>query len=67
MKTIETQNAPSAIGPYSQAIITEKYIFTSGQIPLNPATGDLIDGGIIEQTEQVVKTTPKRGGLTSGL
>lgn len=55
MKTIETQNAPSAIGPYSQAIITEKYIFTSGQIPLNPATGDLIDGGIIEQTEQVIK------------
>lgn len=55
MKAIETKNAPSAIGPYSQAIVTENYIFTSGQIPLDPATGKLTDGSIAEQTEQVIK------------
>lgn len=55
MKTVETKKAPSAIGPYSQAIISGNYVFTSGQIPLDPASGDLIEGGIAEQTEQVIK------------
>lgn len=55
MKTVETKKAPSAIGPYSQAIISGNYVFTSGQIPLDPASGNLIEGGIAEQTEQVIK------------
>lgn len=55
MKTVETRNAPAAIGPYSQAVVTENYIFTSGQIPIDPAIGDLVEGGISEQTEQVIK------------
>lgn len=55
MKTVETKKAPFAIGPYSQAIISGNYVFTSGQIPLDPASGNLIEGGIAEQTEQVIK------------
>lgn len=55
METVETRNAPAAIGPYSQAVVTENYIFTSGQIPIDPAIGDLVDGGIVEQTEQVIR------------
>lgn len=55
MKTIETKNAPAAIGPYSQAITAGDFIFASGQIPLDPASGILVDGGIAEQTEQVIK------------
>ena len=55
MKIVETKNAPAAIGPYSQAIITKDLIYTSGQIPLVPETGILIDGTIKEQTEQVIK------------
>ena len=55
MKIVETKNAPAAIGPYSQAIITEDLIYTSGQIPLVPETGILIEGTIAEQTEQVIK------------
>lgn len=55
METVETRNAPAAIGPYSQAVVTGNYIFTSGQIPIDPAIGALVDGGIVEQTEQVIK------------
>lgn len=55
METIETKNAPAAIGPYSQAITAGDFIFASGQIPLDPASGILVDGGIVEQTEQVIK------------
>lgn len=52
---ISTPNAPAAIGPYSQAIETDGYLFTSGQIPINPATGE-IEGTTIEaQAEQVMK------------
>lgn len=55
MKTVETKLAPAAIGPYSQAKISGNYIFTSGQIPINPATS-LIEGKTCgEQTEQVCK------------
>lgn len=55
MNVIQTKNAPAAIGPYSQAIVTDGMIYTSGQIPLRPETGALVDGGIVEQTEQVIQ------------
>jgi len=54
-KIITTPHAPAAIGPYSQAIDTGDLIFISGQIPIVPETGKLLDGGISEQTEQVMK------------
>jgi 2-iminobutanoate/2-iminopropanoate deaminase len=52
---IQTQNAPQAIGPYSQAIRAGQLVFASGQIPIDPATGQFVAGGIAEQTEQVLK------------
>jgi 2-iminobutanoate/2-iminopropanoate deaminase len=52
---VSTPNAPKAIGPYSQAIKANGFLFTSGQIALDPATNNLIVGGIAEQTEQVLK------------
>ena len=52
---IQTDNAPKAIGPYSQAIKTSGLIFASGQIPTDPATGQFVPGGIAEQTEQAIK------------
>jgi len=55
MRVIETSKAPSAIGPYSQAILDEGIVFTSGQIPLSPETGELVGTGIREQTKQVRK------------
>ncbi len=54
-KVIATKNAPGAIGPYSQAIEVNGMLFISGQIPINPATGNIVEGGIYEQTEQVMK------------
>lgn len=55
MNIISTQNAPGAIGPYSQAIVTGGMVYTSGQIAIDPATGNMVEGGIVEQTEQVCK------------
>ncbi len=55
MQKIYTANAPSAIGPYSQAVICGKLIFTSGQIPIDPATGEIVEGSIEAQTEQICK------------
>ena len=55
MEKIETAKAPAAIGPYSQAIASGNLIYTSGQIPLVPETGEFVQGGIKEQTEQVIK------------
>ncbi len=55
MNIVSTASAPAAIGPYSQAIITGNLLFTSGQIPINPETGDVVEGGIVEQTEQIMK------------
>ncbi|MDD5434057.1 MAG: RidA family protein [Nitrospira sp.] len=52
---ISTKNAPAAIGPYSQGIKSGDYVFISGQIPIEPGTGCLINGDIEEQTEQVLK------------
>jgi len=54
-KIINTENAPKAIGPYSQAVEANGMLFVSGQIPLDPATGKFAEGGIKEQTEQVFK------------
>ena len=51
-KVISTTNAPSAIGPYSQAIQVGNFVYTSGQIPIDPATGAFAEGGIKEQTRQ---------------
>ncbi|MDO8753237.1 MAG: RidA family protein [Anaerolineales bacterium] len=53
-KVIQTDKAPKAIGPYSQAIRTEAMIYTAGQTGLEPATGELIAGGVEEQTRQVL-------------
>ena len=55
MKKIQTENAPKAIGPYSQAIEVGNFIYTSGQIPIDPLTGNLAEGGIEVQTERVIK------------
>ena len=55
MKKVSTDRAPGAIGPYSQAIIANGFVFTSGQIPLSPETGDVVPGGIKEKTEQVIQ------------
>ena len=52
---IATQDAPQAIGPYSQAVRVGNLVFASGQIPLDPATKEFVPGGIAEQTEQVLK------------
>ena len=54
-KVITTSHAPRAIGPYSQAIDTGSFIFTAGQVAMDPATGKLITGGIKEQTRQVME------------
>ena len=55
MEVISTNNAPAAIGPYSQAIKVGEFVFTSGQIPLDPKTGAVVEGGIVEQAEQIMK------------
>lgn len=55
MQIINTTNAPAAIGPYSQAFVVNGVLYTSGQIPLDPATGAVVEGGIKEQTLQVIK------------
>jgi 2-iminobutanoate/2-iminopropanoate deaminase len=52
---IATERAPQAIGPYSQAIVAGGFVFASGQIPIDPATGQFVEGGIREQTEQVLR------------
>ena len=55
MEVIYTKEAPQAIGPYSQAILADGFLFASGQIPIDPATGSLVEGDITEQTRQVAK------------
>jgi 2-iminobutanoate/2-iminopropanoate deaminase len=52
---ISTQNAPEAIGPYSQAVASPEMIYTSGQVALDPASGQLVEGGIREQTKRVIQ------------
>jgi len=53
-RTVHSDSAPEAIGPYSQAVRTEAMVFTAGQIGLNPATKELVQGGVAEQTRQVL-------------
>ena len=55
MEIISTKNAPGAIGPYSQAIILNGVVYTSGQVPLSPETGEVVGTTIEEQAEQVMK------------
>ncbi len=55
MKAIHTDNAPAAIGPYSQAIEVNGFVFASGQIPIDPKTGNFVEGGIKEQTRQAIE------------
>src|SRR3954462_4730861 len=54
MEIVQTDSAPKAIGPYSQAIKSEQYVFTAGQIPLDPATGKLVEGDIRVQAKRVL-------------
>lgn len=54
MRTVHTQDAPAAIGPYSQAVVAGGLIFCSGQIAMDPSTGTLIDGDVAQQTRQVL-------------
>ena len=53
--SVYSKNAPEPIGPYSQAISINNLLFTSGQIPINPKTGNLVEGGIKEQTRQTIE------------
>ena len=55
MEKIHTEKAPAAVGPYSQAMVINGLVYTSGQIPLDPATGELVGKTIEEQAEQVMK------------
>ena len=67
-KVIFTEKAPAAIGPYSQAVEVNGMVFLSGQIPVNPATGEVVEGGITEQTTQVfenIKNVLAEAGLTT--
>ena len=59
MKAISTNNAPAAIGPYSQAIEVNGFVYASGQLPIDPATGVFPEGGIKEQTAQSIKNAQK--------
>jgi 2-iminobutanoate/2-iminopropanoate deaminase len=52
---VHTDRAPAAIGPYSQAVIANGFLFTAGQIALDPASGQVVAGGVAEQTERVMK------------
>ena len=66
-KAISTAKAPAAIGPYSQAIQVGNLVYTSGQLPIDPATGKFPEGGIKEQTRQSLKNIQailQKGGLT---
>ena len=66
-RVISTTKAPAAIGPYSQAIKVGNLVFTSGQIPIDPATGSFVEGGIKEQTRQSLQNVQailKEAGLT---
>jgi 2-iminobutanoate/2-iminopropanoate deaminase len=55
-QVISTEGAPAAIGPYSQAVKAYGFVFTAGQIPLDPESGNIVEGGITEQAERVMKS-----------
>ena len=54
LRTISTPNAPAAIGPYSQGIVANGFLYTAGQIALDPATGEVVEGDVVVQTERVL-------------
>jgi 2-iminobutanoate/2-iminopropanoate deaminase len=56
---VRTEAAPQAIGPYSQAVVAGGFVFASGQIPTDPATGQFVEGGVAEQTRQVLRNLSK--------
>ncbi len=65
IKTVNTEAAPAAIGPYSQAVVAGGLLFVSGQIPLDPASGEIVDGGLPAQTRRVLdnmKAVVEAGG-----
>ena len=67
-KVISTNNAPAAIGPYSQAIEVNGFVFLSGQLPIDPSTGEFVPGGVKEQTTQAfanIKAVLSEVGLTT--
>ena len=58
-RIVKTEGAPGAIGPYSQAVVAGGFVYCSGQIPTDPATGQFVEGGIAEQTAQVLRNLSK--------
>ena len=67
LSTVHTDRAPAAIGPYSQAVSAGGFLFTAGQIALDPASGQIVEGDVVAQTERVMKNLEavlKAGGLT---
>jgi 2-iminobutanoate/2-iminopropanoate deaminase len=58
-RIVRTEDAPGAIGPYSQAVAAGGFVYCSGQIPTDPATGQFVEGGVREQTEQVLRNLSK--------
>lgn len=55
-RTVETDGAPAPIGPYSQAVVADGVLYCSGQVPLDPATGELVEGGIAEQASRCLES-----------
>jgi 2-iminobutanoate/2-iminopropanoate deaminase len=55
LRTVHTDNAPAAIGPYSQAVVANGFLFTAGQIALDPSTGQVVEGDVVAQTERVLR------------
>jgi 2-iminobutanoate/2-iminopropanoate deaminase len=58
-RIVKTEGAPGAIGPYSQAVVAGGFVYVSGQIPIDPATGQFVEGGVREQTAQVLRNLSK--------
>ena len=65
-KIIDTSEAPAAIGPYSQAVVAGEWVFASGQIPLDPSTGEVVEGGVAEQTDRVMNNLAAVLGEAAG-
>ena len=65
-KLIDTSEAPAAIGPYSQAVVAGEWVFASGQIPLDPSTGEVVEGGVAEQTDRVMNNLAAVLGEAAG-
>jgi len=67
LRTVHTDNAPAAIGPYSQGVIANGFLFTAGQIALDPATGQVVEGDVVAQAERVLRNLEailKQAGAT---